>query len=261
MKKPLILVVNDDGIFAPGIRALVETVCEIGEVIVVAPDSPQSAKGHALTISDPLRIHQDKKTFADLEGVTAYECTGTPVDCVKLGKFQIMKDRPIDLCVSGINHGSNASINILYSGTMSAAMEASLEGIPSIGFSLLNFSFEADFEPSKPYIRQIVRFMLDNTLKTKLLNVNIPKLPFADIKGMKVCRQAEARWTEEFLENKDPIGRPYYWLTGKFQNHEPNATDTDVWALENGYVSIVPSFHDLTNYAGLKELKKLKMGV
>jgi 5'-nucleotidase len=259
MKKPLILVVNDDGIFAPGIRALVETMCEIGEVIVVAPDSPQSAKGHALTISDPLRISKDKKTFADLEGVTAaYECTGTPVDCVKLGKFQIMKDRKIDLCVSGINHGSNASINILYSGTMSAAMEASLEGIPSIGFSLLNFSFEADFEPSKTYVRKIAQFMLANTLKTKLLNVNIPKLPLAEIKGMKICRQAEARWTEEFLENKDPIGRPYYWLTGKFQNHEPDATDTDVWALENGYVSIVPSFHDLTNHAGVKELKKHK---
>jgi 5'-nucleotidase len=260
MKKPLILVVNDDGIFAPGIRALVETMCEIGEVIVVAPDSPQSAKGHALTISDPLRINKDKKTFADLAGVTAYECSGTPVDCVKLGKFQIMKDRKIDLCVSGINHGSNASINILYSGTMSAAMEASLEGIPSVGFSLLNFSFEADFEPSKTYVRKIAQFMLANTLKTKLLNVNIPKLPLAEIKGMKVCRQAEARWTEEFLENKDPIGRPYYWLTGKFQNHEPDATDTDVWALENGYVSIVPSFHDLTNYAGVKELNKMKFG-
>ena len=260
MKKPLILVVNDDGIFAPGIRALVETVSEIGEVIVVAPDSPQSAKGHALTISDPLRINKDKKTFADLADVTAYECSGTPVDCVKLGKFLILKERTIDLCVSGINHGSNASINILYSGTMSAAMEASLEGIPSIGFSLLNFSFEADFEPCKPFVRQIVRFMLDKTLKTKLLNVNIPKLPLSDIKGMKVCRQAEARWTEEFQENKDPFGRPYYWLTGKFQNHESEATDTDVWALENGYVSIVPSFHDLTNYAGLKELKKHKLG-
>jgi 5'-nucleotidase len=260
MTKPLILVVNDDGIFAPGIRALVETMCEIGEVIVVAPDSPQSAKGHALTISDPLRINKDVKTFADLEGVTAFECSGTPVDCVKLGKFLILKERKIDLCVSGINHGSNASINILYSGTMSAAMEASLEGIPSVGFSLLNFSFDADFEPSKTYVRKIAQFMLANTLKTKLLNVNIPKLPLDEIKGMKVCRQAEARWTEEFLENKDPFGRPYYWLTGKFQNHEESATDTDVWALDNGYVSIVPSFHDLTHYDGLKELKKYKLG-
>ena len=140
MKRPLILVVNDDGIFAPGIRALVETVSEMGDVIIVAPDSPQSAKGHALTISDPLRINKDKKTFADLAGVEAYECTGTPVDCVKLAKFQVLKNRKIDLCVSGVNHGSNASINIIYSGTMSAAMEASLEGIPSVGFSLLNFS-------------------------------------------------------------------------------------------------------------------------
>lgn len=260
MKKPLILVVNDDGIFAPGIRALVETVHEFGDVIVVAPDSPQSAKGHALTISDPLRINKDKKTFSDLAGVEAYECTGTPVDCVKLAKFLILKDRKIDLCVSGVNHGSNASINIIYSGTMSAAMEASLEGIPSIGFSLLNFSFEADFEPCKPFIRQLSHFMLDNTLKTNLLNVNIPKLPFSEIKGIKLCRQAEARWSEEFQENRDPLSRPYYWLTGKFKNLEPTATDTDVWALENGYVSVVPSFHDLTNYKGIKELQKLGFG-
>jgi 5'-nucleotidase len=257
MKKPLILVVNDDGIFAPGIRALVEVVSVLGDVVVVAPDSPQSAKGHALTISDPLRINQDKKIFTDFKNVVAYECSGTPVDCVKLAKHVVLKDREIDLCVSGINHGSNASINILYSGTLSAAMEASLEGISSIGFSLLDFSFDANFEPCKPYIQKLCRFMLKNKPKTTLLNVNFPKLAFEDIKGLKVCRQANARWVEEFQENKDPIGRPYYWLTGKFHNHEPEATDTDIWALENGYISVVPSFHDLTNYKGIKELQTI----
>ncbi len=254
MEKPLILVVNDDGIFAPGIRALVETVSEIGEVVVVAPDSPQSAKGHALTISEPLRLKRDKTTFPALE---TYACTGTPVDCVKLAKHVILKGRKIDLCVSGVNHGSNASINIIYSGTMSAAMEASIEGIPSVGFSLMDFSFEADFEPCKHFIQKICKIMLDKQLKTNLLNVNFPKLPLSEIKGMKVCRQAEARWTEEFQENRDPLDRPYYWLTGKFVNMEENATDTDVWALANGYVSVVPSFHDLTHYAGLEELKAI----
>jgi 5'-nucleotidase len=254
MKKPLILVVNDDGIFAPGIRALIEVVQELGEVVIVAPDSPQSAKGHALTISDPIRLNQDKKNFPHLQ---AFSSSGTPVDCVKLAKHVVLKGRQIDLCVSGINHGSNAAINILYSGTMSAAMEASVEGIPSIGFSLLDFSFDADFEPCKPFVKQICEIMLRNSLKTKLLNVNIPKLASSEIKGVKVCRQAEARWIEEFLENRDPIGRPYYWLTGKFVNLEEEATDTDVWALNNGYVSVVPSFHDLTDYKGLEEMKTL----
>lgn len=257
MKKPLILVVNDDGIFAPGIRALIEVVSTIGEVVVVAPDSPQSAKGHALSIHEPIRINRDKKNFPEIE---AYECTGTPVDCVKLAKFLVFKDRTIDLCVSGINHGSNASINILYSGTMSAAMEASLEGIPSVGFSLDHFSFDADFEPCKPFVLEICNFMLMHKgLKTNLLNVNFPKMPLADIKGLKVCRQGEARWTEKFQENRDPLGRPYYWLTGEFNNLEPDATDTDVWAVKNGYVSVVPSFHDLTNYKGMEELKDLGM--
>lgn len=256
MKRPLILVVNDDGIFAPGIRALVDVVQELGDVIIVAPDSPQSAMGHALTIHDPIRIHKDKKIF---QGLEAYECTGTPVDCVKLAKHVVLKGRKIDLCVSGINHGSNASINIIYSGTMSAAMEASIEGIPSVGFSLGDFSFEADFEPCKPFVKQICEFMLNNNLTTKLLNVNFPKLPLSEIKGLKVCRQADARWKEEFMENKDPQGRPYYWLTGKFVNLDEHKTDTDIWALDNGYVSIVPSFHDLTNFKGVEELKSMDL--
>ncbi len=255
MSKPLILVTNDDGHFAPGIRALVEVATELGEVIIIAPDSPQSGMGHAITIHNPLRINR-VQSFGEIE---AYECNGTPVDCVKLAKHVVLKDRKVDLCVSGINHGSNASINIIYSGTLSAAMEASLEGINSIGFSLLDYSFDADFEPSKPFVRKIMQFVLEKGLSdTRLLNVNIPKLASGEIKGMKVCRQANARWIEEFVESVDPRGQKYYWLTGQFVN-EDMGSDTDVHALDNGYISIVPSGHDLTSYgamAGLSDLNE-----
>jgi 5'-nucleotidase len=254
MKKPLILVVNDDGIFAPGIAALIDVVKNLGEVVVVAPDSPQSAMGHALTIHDPIRVNRDKKIFPDIE---AYECSGTPVDCVKLAKFLILKERKIDLCVSGINHGANHSVNILYSGTLSAAMEASIEGIPSIGFSLMDFSFDANFEYCKPYVERICAYALNNEMPSKLLNVNFPKLPADKIRGIKICRQANARWAEEFQEGHDPTGRPYYWLTGKFINLDKGKRDTDVWALENGYVSVVPSHHDLTQYTAIDKLKDL----
>jgi 5'-nucleotidase len=254
MSKPLILVTNDDGIAAPGIRALLEVAASFGEVIVVAPDSPQSGKGHAITIHDPLRL----KKVSVFEGIEAWECSGTPVDCVKLAKHVILKDRPIALCVSGINHGSNASINILYSGTLSAAMEAALEGIRSIGFSLLDFSFDADFEASRIWAGKVIEYMLSQPFRQGcLLNVNIPKLSPSEIRGMKVCRQANARWVEKFVEGRDPGGRPYYWLTGEFIN-EDTGDDTDVWALENGYVSVVPSMHDLTNYTVLKELSELE---
>lgn len=253
MTKPLILVTNDDGIVAPGIRALVELASELGEVVVVAPDSPQSGKGHAITIHDPLRLKKVKV----FPGIEAWECSGTPVDCVKLAKHVVLKGRQIDLCVSGINHGSNASVNILYSGTMSAAMEASLENIRSIGFSLLDFSFDADFSPAKQWIKQIMEFMLARPFQHGLLlNVNIPKLPADDIRGLRICRQADARWVETFVEGIDPSGQPYYWLTGEFINAD-SGDDTDVWALENGYVSIVPSKHDLTNYHAMDTLAAL----
>lgn len=252
--KPLILVTNDDGMFAPGIRALVEVVRDLGEVIVVAPDSPQSGKGHAITIEEPLRLHQVKA----FEGIEAYECNGTPVDCVKLAKHVLLKGRKADLCVSGINHGSNASINIIYSGTLSAAMEASIEGINSIGFSLLDYGFEADFEAARHYARRIIEHVLTHGIPgCRLINVNIPKLSFDRIRGIRVCRQAEARWVEEFVESRDPRGQKYYWLTGRFVN-EDAGEDTDVWALENGYVSVVPSGHDLTIHRSIPLLKDLE---
>jgi 5'/3'-nucleotidase len=241
-KKPLILVTNDDGMFAPGLRALVEVARNLGEVVIVAPDSPQSGQGHAVTLSHPIRLN----AVEVFSGIDAYECSGTPVDCVKLAKHIVLKDRAIDLCVSGINHGSNASINILYSGTMSAAMEAALEGIHSIGFSLLDFSYEADFSASQPYVKMLMQFVLDGGMqKGHLFNVNIPKLALDQIKGIRVCRQASGRWIEEFVEGKDPRGEKYYWLTGNFEVDD-SGTDHDIWALDNGYVSVVPSMHDLT---------------
>lgn len=255
MSKPLILVTNDDGIVAPGIRALIEVAKEFGEVIVVAPDSPQSGQGHAITIDSPLRINK-----VDIfPGIDAYECSGTPADCVKLSKHVILKNRKVDLCISGINHGSNASINILYSGTMSAAMEASLEGIDSIGFSLCDFSFEADFTGAQHYARIIIKEVLKNGLGTcKLLNVNIPKLPLEQIKGMQICKQGEGNWAEEFKEAKDPRGNSYYWLAGAFKRGETQEPSDLEW-LDKGYVSIVPSKHDLTDYNALQNLKNLNL--
>lgn len=251
MSKPLILVVNDDGITAPGIKALVNAVKEIGEVVVVAPDSPQSGMGHAITINKPLRVSK-VDVFGD---IPAYQCSGTPADCVKIAVDKILKRKP-DLCVSGVNHGSNSSINIIYSGTMSAAMEASLEGIPAIGFSLLDYRHEADFSASEKVAKKIVEQLLKNGLpKNTLLNVNIPNLPFNEIKGEKVCRQAVAKWVEEFVERQDPFGRNYYWLTGKFVNFD-HGTDTDEWALANGFVSVVPVHHDLTAHHAISYINE-----
>ncbi len=254
MSKPLILVTNDDGIVAPGIRALVEVASSIGDVVVVAPDSPQSGKGHAITITHPIKIRK-----VDIfEGIEAYECSGTPVDCVKLAKNVLFKNREISLCVSGINHGSNASINIIYSGTMSAAMEASLEGIDSIGFSLLDYSFEADFEASKHYAHKIMTEVLERGLQgCQLLNVNIPKAGMDEIKGVKVVSQGEGRWVEEFQEGIDPRGEKYYWLTGYFENTNP-MEPSDINALEDKYISIVPSGHDLTLYNAIEPMSYLE---
>ncbi|BDS09720.1 5'/3'-nucleotidase SurE [Aureispira anguillae] len=251
-KKPTILICNDDGITALGIRNLVAVAREFGNIVVVAPDSPQSAQGHSITIEDPIRIHS-----SDIFGseVQAYECSGTPVDCIKIAKNVILKDQTIDLCLSGINHGSNASTNVIYSGTMSAAMEASMEGIPSIGFSLLDFDPNADFTASKHFVRKIVANALEKGLgDTLLLNVNIPKLPIEEINGIRICRQAKGYWAEDFQKGTDPIGRPYYWLTGKYI-YQDEGEDSDIWALENGYVSVVPVMHDLTHHTAIDSLQ------
>lgn len=250
MKKPLILVTNDDGITAPGLRALISVMNTIGEVIVVAPDSPQSAMGHAITINNTL--YCSPITIDDGEQLE-YSCSGTPADCVKLAVNEILNKKP-DLCVSGINHGSNSSINVIYSGTMSAAVEAGIEGIPSIGFSLCDYSWEADFEVIKDHVKTIALSALKNGIpKGVVLNVNFPKLKKNEIKGIKVCRQARATWMEEFDKRTNPQGRDYYWLTGKFVNLD-KGEDTDEWALANGYVSVVPVQFDLTAHHAIPEL-------
>lgn len=250
-KKPLILVTNDDGITAPGIRALIEVMNELGDVIVVAPDSPQSAMGHAITLS--ANLFCDPVTVEEGCAHKEFSCSGTPADCVKIATQEILHRKP-DLCVSGINHGSNSSINVIYSGTMSAAVEAGIEGIPAIGFSLTDYSLTANFEPVKKFVKSITENVLKNGLPNGVvLNVNLPKLPESEIKGIKVCRQAKAYWAEEFDKRRNPQGRDYYWLTGKFVNQD-HGEDTDEWALANGYVSVVPVQFDLTAHHFIQDL-------
>lgn len=251
-QKPVILITNDDGITAPGIRNLIEAVRDLGEVVVVAPDKPQSGMGHAITIGHPLRMNRVNL----FPGIEAWQTSGTPVDCVKLAVDKILRRKP-DLCLSGINHGANHSINVIYSGTMSAAMEAAIESIPSIGFSLMNYEYEADFTAARHYVKTIVQNVLALKKKEKhlLLNVNIPAVPLELIKGTKICRQAYAKYEEAFKERKDPHGKKYYWLTGEFVNFD-KGKDTDVWALEHNYVSIVPIQFDLTHMALKKQLEK-----
>ncbi len=249
-QKPLILITNDDGITAPGIRALIEVMQQIGDIVVVAPDKPQSAMGHAITINNTLFLNNLSKND---NTILEYSCSGTPADCVKIGINEILKKKP-DLCVSGINHGSNSSINVIYSGTMSAAIEAGIEGVQAIGFSLCDFDWEADFEPAKIFIKKITESVLKNKLpKGVVLNVNIPKLGATAIKGIKICRQANALWEEKFDKRTNPFGKHYYWLSGEFVNHD-KGEDTDEWALANGFVSIVPTQFDLTAHYAIQEL-------
>ncbi|NNC71190.1 MAG: 5'/3'-nucleotidase SurE [Flavobacteriaceae bacterium] len=248
--KPLILVTNDDGITAPGIRMLISIMNEIGDVVVVAPDSPQSGMGHAITVNSTLfcnPIHVDEGPQLE------YSCSGTPADCVKMAVNEILNKRP-DLCVSGINHGSNSSINVIYSGTMSAAVEAGIEGVPAIGFSLLDYNWDADFRPSRDFVKKITLSVLENKLpEGVVLNVNIPKGNKETLKGIKICRQAHGIWKEDFDKRTNPLGKDYYWLSGKFVNLD-HGEDTDIWALENNYISVVPVQFDLTAHHYMSKL-------
>jgi 5'-nucleotidase len=249
-------VTNDDGIHAPGIRFLIKIMNTFGDVVVVAPATPQSGIGHAITINDTLYCEAIKVTKEDLQ--QEYSCSGTPVDCVKIAVNEILKRKP-DLCVSGINHGSNSSINVIYSGTMSAAVEAGTQGIPAIGFSLLDYSLEADFKPSERFIKSIVSQCLSNGMPNGVvLNVNIPKLSENKIKGIKICRQANGHWEEKFDKRTNPLGRDYYWLTGKFVNND-KGEDTDEWALENGYISVTPTQYDLTAHHAIKDINNWEL--
>ena len=249
-QEKIILVTNDDGVTAPGIRALIEAVSPLGKVVVVAPDSPQSGQGHAITIGTPLRLEQ----VYIFDGIEAWQCSGTPVDCVKLARDKILHRLP-DLCVSGINHGANHSINVIYSGTMSAAMEAAIEGVPSVGFSSLDYSFEQDFILSKKVAFTVAKKMLETKLpEGTLFNVNIPVAREEEFKGIRISRQADAKWVEAFDERRDPRGKKYYWLTGEFVNRD-SGEDTDVWALANNYASLVPVQFDLTDYKMKKQIE------
>ncbi|MBB6325450.1 5'-nucleotidase [Algoriphagus iocasae] len=252
MSKPLILVSNDDGITSKGIRILVSAMKKLGEVVVVAPDSPQSGMGHAITIGETLRLSSEDI----FEDVQAYKSSGTPADCVKLAKHHVLKGRTPDLVVSGINHGSNTSISVLYSGTMSAAIEGALEGLPSIGFSLCDYSSNADFSHVEEWVEKIALQVLKNGIaKGIALNVNFPPKRNEDIKGIKICRQAEAKWQEEFDERLDPNGRNYFWMAGNFVNFD-KGEDNDEWAIANNYISIVPCQYDLTAHHAISQINK-----
>lgn len=250
--RPLILVSNDDGITAPGIRTLVNLMKELGEVVVVAPDSPQSGMGHAITIGNTLRLYK-----ADIfEGIQAYKCSGTPADCVKLAKHYVLKDRKPDLVVSGINHGSNTSISVLYSGTMSAAIEGAIEGMPAIGFSLCDYDPEADFSHTHDAVLKVAEQVLKNGMPRGVaLNVNFPPKRNEKIKGIKVCRQAHAKWQEEFDERFDPNGRRYFWMAGNFVNFD-KGEDNDEWAIANNYASLVPVQFDMTAHHAISEINE-----
>lgn len=253
MSKPLILVSNDDGITSKGIRKLIELMTQLGEVLVVAPNSPQSGMGHAITVGDTLRLTENR-LFGD--HVKAYECSGTPADCVKLAKHHLLKDRKPDLVVSGINHGSNTSISVLYSGTMSAAIEAAIEDTPAIGFSLCDYDANADMSHADSYILRIAKEALAKGIpKGIALNVNIPTKQNEPIRGIKVCRQANARWEEDFDQRVDPNGRTYFWMVGNFVNHD-KGEDNDEWAIANNFVSLVPCQFDLTGHHAIRQINQ-----
>ena len=256
-KRPLILVTNDDGYNAPGINHLIRFVRDLADIIVVAPDSPQSGMGHAITIDSTLEVHR-LELEGDYSGIQAYSTSGTPADCVKLALHEILDRRP-DLVVSGINHGANSSINVIYSGTMSAAIEAGVEGIPAIGFSLLDYSWNANFDACKPIVQTLVTEALDKGIPSgTVLNVNIPKTDGVPVSGMRVCRQAKANWKERFDKRLSPTGKEYYWLTGEFILLD-EGSDTDIAALENGYASIVPTQFDLTAHHAMAHINSWKI--
>ena len=251
MSNPLILITNDDGIYSPGLRYLIGLMNKIGKVVVVAPDGPQSAQSHAITINKPITCEKIK---IDEGKQIEFICSGTPVDCVKLALAEIL-DRKPDICISGINHGSNASINVIYSGTVSAAIEASVHDIPSVGFSILDYSTTTEFKHTETHIINIVRNLLSSNLNV-CLNVNIPKYSENKIKGIKIAKQAKGKWIEDFDERVSPMGKRYFWLTGEFiKEDESNEADQNL--LDDNYISVVPVRYDLTDYSQIDDVKRL----
>jgi len=247
--KPLILITNDDGVQASGLTSLIDSIRPLGEIVVVAPNMPRSGMSSAITVYNPIRATLLKKE----EGLTVYSCTGTPVDCVKLAVNTLLDKKP-DLLLSGINHGSNAAICVIYSGTMGAAFEGCITGIPSVGISLTDHSPTADFSQAVKYGKLVAEKVLSNGLpEGTCLNLNIPNIP--DVKGLKICSQTQGHWIKEFMEMKDPSGRTVYWLTGDFFNQEPDNILSDEWALDNGYAALVPLNINMTDYSFLEKIK------
>lgn len=250
-KDLLILVTNDDGYQARGLEYLTKVAQEFGQVVVVAPERGQSGMSHSVSLGIPLYLNKVETGNA----YQSYYCSGTPADCIKIGIHKVLGRKP-DIILSGINHGSNSSVSAIYSGTIGAAREGSLNGIPSIGFSLLDHSAGADFEASAHYARIIIKKALEKGMPERsCLNVNIPRVSLEEIKGIKMCRQTKGKWVEEFDHRTNPYKKDYYWLTGEFSNFEPNAEDTDEWALQNNYIAVVPINIDFTCYEVLDKIK------
>lgn len=260
-KRPFIFVTNDDGIHASGISELIGVAREFGDVVAIAPSQCHSGMSHSITMNQPLFVN----TISKEKGLEVYSCSGTPVDCVKIGFDEVFKERMPDLVLSGINHGSNANVSVIYSGTMGAATEAALYGVPALGFSLTDHSLTADFTGTVQYARQIVDSIIDKLEDEEMsglcLNINVPNIPAEELKGVRICRQTRGNWREDFVKRNDPQNRDYYWMAGRFYNFESHAEDTDEWALRNGYVSVVPVKMDLTDYNRMETLNNLRKQV
>ena len=252
-KERLIFITNDDSYLSKGFRAMVNLAKEFGHVIAIAPDRVQSGMSQAITINQPLFM----RTVEQSEGVEIYALSGTPVDCAKIAFDHFFANKRVDLVLSGINHGSNAAVNVMYSGTMGAAIEGSFYNVPSIGISLDDHDADADFEGAVEQGRKIIAQVLQSAEmlpRPLCLNVNVPRCAREEIQGIRLCRQTRGFWREDFYARQDPHGRDYFWLTGAFQNAEPEAEDTDEWALAHKYVAVVPVQVDMTDYAMLRSL-------
>lgn len=255
--RPLILVTNDDGYKSKGIEALTSIAAEIGNVVVVAASDSQSGKSHSITIKDPIRYKQ----LSTVNEIRRFVVRGTPADGVKLALNSILQRKP-DLILSGINHGTNSSTSVVYSGTMAAAIEGAIHQIPSIGFSILDYGPDPDFEPSAGYLKQIIANVIEKGMDRGIcLNVNIPAIPEDQLRGIRVCRQANGYWKEAFDVREDPRGAKYSWLTGSFINREPDAEDTDEWALRHGYLAVVPINSDFTDHASIAKMKSMEVNI
>lgn len=252
--RPLILISNDDGVNAKGIRELIETLRDVAELVVMAPDGPRSGAACAITSEYPVR----PTLLVEEEGLKIYRCNGMPVDCVKLAMYMLGK-RP-DLVIGGINHGDNSSVNVHYSGTMGVVLEGCIKGIPSIGFSLCDHAADADFQPMLPFVRRIVVETLEKGLPRGVcLNVNAPSAK--SYHGVRVCRQAKGDWSNEWECCQHPRGGEYYWLTGRYDTEEPQSEDTDYWALKHGFIAITPIQVDMTAYAVMDELNNWNLDI